>query len=113
MTVPYNDAYEKYILLGAENSPAKNIRIFNQSGSAYGQLTDIAYVVDFEKKIAFMVAATIYCNKDEILDDDKYDYDTIGFPFMKDLGKALYDYELKRKRNNLPDLSPMIFHYDK
>ncbi|MEO6670952.1 MAG: serine hydrolase [Ferruginibacter sp.] len=109
----YNDAYGKYILFGAQDSIAPNIRIFNQVGSAYGQLTDIAYVVDFEKKIAFMVAATIYCNSDEILDDDKYDYDTIGFPFMKALGRALYDYELKRKRINLPDLSPMIFHYDK
>lgn len=106
--------FSKYIIYGADKvSLSKNIRIFNKSGMAYGQVTDVAYVTDMEKKIEFMVAATIYCNNDEILDDNKYDYDTIGLPFMKNLGKALYEYELGRKRSNIPDLSAMIFTYDK
>ncbi|MFT3907828.1 MAG: serine hydrolase [Ferruginibacter sp.] len=107
-------AFAKYILKGAaKDSLSKNIRIFNKSGMGHGQVTEVAYVADLENKIEFMVAATIYCNKDEILDDNKYDYDTIGLPFMKDLGKALYDLELKRKRNNIPDLSSLVFTYDK
>lgn len=109
----YYDAWAKFILLGGEKTAApKGIRIFNKIGEAYGQLTDIAYVVDYEKKIEFMVSATIYCNKDEVLNDDQYDYESIGLPFMKNLGKALYDYELKRKRNYQPDLSLMMFSYD-
>ena len=32
----------------------------------------------------------MYVNKDEILNDDKYDYDTIGLPFMKRLGEIIY-----------------------
>ena len=110
----YYDAYAKFILYGSEkgNLP-KNIRIFNKVGDAYGQLVEVAYVVDFEKNIEFMVSAAIYCNKDEILNDDKYDYNTIGFPFFKNLGRILYDFETKRKRNFQPDLSPLIFTYDK
>jgi hypothetical protein len=38
----------------------------------------------------------IYCNKDGILNDDNYDYDELGFPFMKFLGQEIYKYELKR-----------------
>ncbi|HSN60682.1 MAG TPA: serine hydrolase [Ferruginibacter sp.] len=110
----YYDAYAKFILFGSEKgSMPKNIRIFNKVGNAYGQLTDVAYIVDFEKKLEFMVSATIYCNSDETLNDDRYDYNTIGFPFMKNLGKILYDYELKRKRNFQPDLSSLNFTYDK
>ncbi|MEP6710767.1 MAG: serine hydrolase [Ferruginibacter sp.] len=110
----YNDAYCKFILYGSSpGALPKNIRIFNKVGDAYGQVIDVAYVVDFEKKIEFMVSAAIYSNKDEILNDDKYDYDTIGYPFMKNLGQALYDFEAKRKKNFLPDLSPVLFTYDK
>ena len=32
---------------------------------------------------------------------------------MKNLGNILYDLELKRKRNYLPDLSGLFFTYDK
>ena len=110
----YNDAYCKFILYGSEQGKLpKNIRIFNKVGDAYGQMIDAAYVVDFEKKIEFMVSAAVYCNKDEILNDDKYDYNSIGYPFMKNLGKALYDFEIKRKRNFIPDLSSLLFTYDK
>ena len=71
----------------------------------------MAYVADFENNVEFMVSATIYCNEDGILNDDKYDYDKIGFPFMKNLGVALHQYELSRKRNFKPDLSSLIFTY--
>jgi hypothetical protein len=110
----YQDAYVKFILYGAEKGALpKNIRIFNKPGDAYGQMIDVAYVVDFKNNIEFFVSAAIYCNRDGILNDDQYDYDTIGLPFMKNIGKILYEYELKRKKNILPDLSSLIFRYDK
>jgi hypothetical protein len=61
--------------------------------------------VDLDKNIEFMVSATIYCNSDGILNDNTYDYDTLGLPFMKNLGSVLYDFELTRKRKRIPDLS--------
>lgn len=113
-TDEYYDAYCKFLLYGSEEGALpKNIRIFNKIGDAYGHLIDAAYIVDFDKNIEFMLSAVIYCNSDGVLNDDKYDYDTVGFPFMKNLGKALYDYEVKRKRENKPDLSEFKFVYDK
>lgn len=110
----YADGYAKAIMYGNDRNPLPgNIRIFNKSGTAYGQLVDVAYVMDAKNNIEFMVSAAIYCNSDGILNDDTYDYDTIGYPFLKNLGKALYNYEAKRKKNYIPDFSPFIFAYDK
>lgn len=110
----YHDAYRKYIFFGGEKGIIpKQFRIFNQSGIAYGQITDVAYFVDMEKKIEFILAATINCNSNEIMNDNWYEYSKIGLPFMKDLGNILYDLEMKRKRKYLPDLSDLFFTYDK
>jgi len=65
---------------------------------------DIAYVADFKNKVEFMVSAVIYVNSDGILNDDKYEYEEIGYPFFKELGDILYGYELTRKRRYSPDL---------
>lgn len=112
-TVNYWPAYCKFLLLGAEKgSQPENIRIFNKVGDAYGHMIDVAYIVDHKNKIEFFISALIYCNSDGILNDDKYDYKTIGLPFMKNLGKIIYDHELKREYKFKPDLSPFIFTYD-
>ncbi|MBS1934855.1 MAG: serine hydrolase [Bacteroidetes bacterium] len=108
------DGISKFLFWGAEKgSLPKNIRIFNKIGGAYGFLSDISYFVDFNKKIEFMLSAAIYCNSDGILNDDKYDYDSVGYPFMKNLGRVIYDYELKRKREHEPDLSAFKMSYDR
>ena len=93
------------ILYGVEKTqPDPDIRIFNKCGWSYGFLTDAAYVADLRNNIEFMVSAVIYCNSDGILNDDKYDYKEIGYPFLKNLGQTIYEYEMKRKRKRLPDL---------
>lgn len=113
-TTAYQDALVKFLLYGSRKGDLpKNIRIFNKVGNAYGFLTDVAYIVDFNKNIEFMLSAGIYCNSDGILNDNKYDYDTVGFPFMKNLGELIYDYELTRERRYVPDLSGFKMEYDK
>jgi hypothetical protein len=113
-TAGYWPAYCKFLYYGAsKEKPDENIRIFNKVGDAYGHMIDAAYVVDYRNKIEFFVSAIIYCNSDGILNDDKYDYNAIGFPFMKNLGRVIYDYELSRKYKNRPDLSSVLFAYDK
>ena len=104
--------YAKIIFFGIEKAePPAQIRIFSKSGWSYGFLTDATYIVDLENKIEFMLTATIYCNSDGILNDDKYDYKTLGYPFMKNIGELLYDYELKRTRKVKPDLSDFRYQY--
>lgn len=108
----YHDGYVKFLLFGGshENTDGK-IRSFNKVGLAYGTLTDVAYIVDFENKVEFMLSATILVNKDGIFNDNKYDYQEIGLPFLANLGKVIYNYELKRPRKHLPDLSRFKYDY--
>ncbi len=75
-------------------------------------LLDIAYVADFANNVEFMLSAVIYCNKDGIINDDHYDYEELGYPFMKRLGEVIYDYELKRNRKHPPDLSEFQIKYN-
>jgi hypothetical protein len=109
----YPDGYVKFLMFGG-SGPITNLglRIFNKVGDAYGFLTDVAYIVDFENKIEFFLSATIYCNADGIFNDDKYEYDTLGFPFLKAIGELVYAYELKRTRKVLPDLSKFQLSYN-
>jgi hypothetical protein len=105
--------YCKFLYYGSEKNAVLNpsVRIFNKVGDAYGFLLDNAYVVDFDKKVEFMVTAVLLCNEDEIFNDEKYDYDTIGFPFYKNLGQVIYDYEAKRQKKHLPNLDHLRFNY--
>jgi Beta-lactamase enzyme family len=106
------DSYCKFLMFGDDKKPMpKNIRIFNKVGDAYGFLIDNAYIVDFEKGVEFMLTVTIYCNSDGVFNDDKYDYDAVGYPFMANIGKAIYNYEVSRKRKRKPDLSRFKFNY--
>ncbi|HEY4148243.1 MAG TPA: serine hydrolase [Chitinophagaceae bacterium] len=113
-TAVYGDAFVKFLLYGSEKRRLpKTLRIFNKVGDAYGCLTDVAYVADYDKQVEFMLSARIYCNSDGNLNDDKYDYDTVGFPFMKHLGEIIYAYELQRSRPRKPDLNEFKMTYDK
>ena len=105
--------YCKFLYYGSEKNAVLNpsIRIFNKVGDAYGFLLDNAYVVDFDKKVEFIVTAVLLCNEDEVFNDEKYDYDTIGYPFYKNLGQVIFDYEAKRPKKHLPNLDHLRFNY--
>lgn len=109
----YFDSYVKFFLYGdtTERIP-NNIRIFNKVGEAYGYLIDNAYIVDFDKGIEFMLSAVIYVNKNQIFNDDRYEYNSIGFPFMSHLGKVFYDFESHRVKKQLPNLEKYKFDYN-
>ena len=108
----YQDAYGKFLLYGSQKDTLPgNVRIFNKIGDAYGFLNDIAYVVDFDNKVEFMLSCTLLCNQDGIFNDDKYEYATVGQPFMKRLGEVIYNYEKRRSKKYLPDLSRFVIDY--
>lgn len=108
----YWDNYVKMLYYGAGKQAAdEHLRIFNKTGTAYGFLTDAAYFADYRNNIEFMISAVIYCNSDGIFNDDKYDYDSTGYPFLRHLGRVIYDHELKRIRWRQPDISAFRFSY--
>ncbi len=111
-TAKYFDTYVKFFFRGNNRSMPPFVRVFNKVGWAYGFMTDISYVADFKNKVEFMLSATLYVNSDGILNDNRYDYDSIGYPFMYELGQTIYNYELKRKRTYKPNLSKFQIKYD-
>ena len=73
---------------------------------------DNAYIVDFKQKVEFMLSAVIYCNEDEVFNDDKYEYEEIGMPFFENLGNLIYNYELSRKKTFYPNLRKFKIKYN-
>jgi len=111
-TGEYFDSYTKFFLFKAGRSHIPDyIRVFNKPGWAYGFLTDYAYIADFKHNVEFMLSGTIYTNSDGVLNDDKYDYEEIGYPFFKEVGEIIYQYELERQRAVKPDLSKFQLQY--
>lgn len=112
-TAHYPDTYAKFLLGGGGIAPLPSgVRAFNKIGQAYGFLIDNAYVVDFEHGVEFLLSAVIYVNADGVLNDDQYDYGTIGFPFLRDLGQAVYNYERQRPRRHPANLSRFQLNYN-
>lgn len=70
-------------------------------------------IVDFDKNIEFFLSATINCTKNGIINNNDYDYETSGFPFLKNLGKVIFEVEKNRKRLRTPDLSKFKMTYDR
>ena len=95
----YYDSYVKFFLYGDDESPyPEHFEIFNKVGYAYGTLTDCAYIRDIENNIEFMLTATLLVNKNGIFNDNDYEYEDIGIPFLAALGKELYTIEKNRKK---------------
>lgn len=111
-TTKYYDSYVKFFFQDSTHRMPAGVRVFNKVGWAYGFLTDVAYVADFANGIEYMLSATVYVNSDGILNDDKYEYESAGLPFMHALGQTIHQYELKRQRKYRPDLSDLRIEYE-
>jgi len=94
----YPDGYCKFFLYGDTEDPIPDhIEIYNKVGFAYGTLTDCAYIRDRESGIEFLLTATILVNQDRVFNDDQYEYEDIGLPFLAALGRELYAFERTQK----------------
>jgi len=80
--------FAKFFIYGdKELELDKNIIIYNKVGLAYGQLSDVAYIK--KKNVSIILTATIDVNTNKIYNDDKYDYDLIGFPFLAEISREI------------------------
>lgn len=74
---------------GLEAAGAREVRYLNKAGRALGFHVENAALVrgSLEKpeRLVF-VAAAVYVNEDGRLNDDRYEYDTLSFPFFAELG---------------------------
>ena len=92
----YYDSYAKFFVLGGsrENAP-EGYRAYGKIGEAYGYLSDSSYMVDKTTGSECFLSAVIHCNPDGIYNDDKYDYEETGLPFLAALGKSVLAFEAK------------------
>lgn len=85
----YWPTYVKFLVYGADKdvAPDPRVHIHNKVGDAYGFLLDSAYIRDECSGAEFILSAALYVNQDGVLNDDHYDYDTVGLPLLKRLGE--------------------------
>jgi len=93
--------YKKYLFFGKDtnmnytNDSLSRFRSFNVVGLSFGCAIDAAYIVDLDAGKEFVLTVGIYTNEDEVINDAKYDYETLAYPLMKDIGRLIM--------NQLPD----------
>ncbi|PST82987.1 hypothetical protein C7T94_10185 [Pedobacter yulinensis] len=106
-------AYAKMIYYGRDKNAViePHIRIFNKYGDSYGYIIDNAYFVDFKNQVEFLLTAVVQSNEDGIYNDNKYEYETVCYPFMKNLGRSIYEEELTRKKAQPANLEQLRFSY--
>ena len=103
----YFDAYKKYLYYGRNPDLPKqsSLRIYNIVGMSHGFLADIAYFADSLHQSEFLLSAVLYVNQDGIINDGAYEYDSIGQPFLAQLGRQIQQYEAQRSRQYRPNLT--------
>ncbi|WP_443939054.1 serine hydrolase [Pedobacter sp. MW01-1-1] len=105
--------YAKMLYYGREKDIKIDsaIRIFNKYGDSYGFIIDNSYFVDFKNGIEYFLTAVVQSNEDGIFNDNQYEYESVCYPFMKHLGRTIYEYELQRVKKHQPDLTRMKMNY--
>ena len=90
----YPDDYSKFLLPGIRRifpnrTPGERIEITAKIGRAYGFTVDNSYLKNPRNGRAVFVTAILYTNADGILNDDKYEYETVADPFFAALGELV------------------------
>ena len=84
----YPDAWGKFLLHGDQASRLPpHTHSTNKIGQAYGFLLDSAWLEDAAHQC--VLSAVIYVNQDGVLNDDQYEYEQLGLPFLAELGRRM------------------------
>ena len=85
------ETYNKFFIHGDEQSVSnEQIRVYNKIGQAYGTSIDNGLIKNYQDNIEFILTATIYTNKNKVINDNLYEYDDIAVPFLAKLSRAIY-----------------------
>ena len=86
------ETYNKFFIHGDEQSVSnEQIRVYNKIGQAYGTSIDNGLIKNYQDNIEFILTATIYTNKNKVINDNVYEYDDIAVPFLAKLSRAIYN----------------------
>ncbi len=85
------ETYNKFFIHGDEQSVSnEQIRVYNKIGQAYGTSIDNGLIKNYQDNIEFILTATIYTNKNKVINDNLYEYDDIAVPFLAKLSRGIY-----------------------
>lgn len=90
----YPDAYAKFLLPGVrrvfpETEPGRRVEIAAKIGRAYGFSVENSHLHHPGTGRTVFVTAVLYTNADGVLNDDRYEYDTVADPVLADLGERI------------------------
>lgn len=88
----YPDDFSKFLLPGIRrvfpsDDPPDRVQVTGKIGQAYGFTVENSFLRNPANGRALFVTAVIYTNRDGILNDDRYEYDSVAAPFLADLGE--------------------------
>ena len=90
-------AYVKFLYYGGDGPlDAGGPVIYNKVGDAYGTLTDAAVFEDAATGRRCVIAATVLVNRNGVFNDGVYEYEAVGLPLLRELGRAVWRYHLGR-----------------
>jgi hypothetical protein len=95
----YFSSWNKFFLPGIVNARQRrsgkkslggglSLRVYNKLGQAYGFSLDNAYVEDAETGRSFFLTACLYTNRNGVLNDNRYEYESVAEPFLSQLAEA-------------------------
>ena len=86
------ETYNKFFIYGDEQSLSnKQIRVYNKIGQAYGTSIDNGLIKNYQDNVEFILTATIYTNKNKVINDNLYEYEEIAEPFLAKLSRGIYN----------------------
>ena len=86
------ETYNKFFIHGDEQSVSnEQIRVYNKIGQAYGTSIDNGLIKNYQDNVEFILTATIYTNKNKVINDNLYEYDELAVPFLAKLSRAIYN----------------------
>jgi hypothetical protein len=87
----YPDGYARFFMLGDRRARKPDgLHLVGKVGDAYGFATDVEYITADGSNVECLLSANVYVNADGIFNDDRYEYDTLGYPFLATLGRAVW-----------------------
>lgn len=85
------DGYARFFLLGdAKARKPDALHLVGKAGEAYGFLSDVVHISEDGSPYELLLAANVHVNADGIYNDDVYEYETRGYPFLAALGRAVW-----------------------
>ena len=86
------ETYNKFFIHGDEQIVSnEQIRVYNKIGQAYGTSIDNGLIKNYQDNVEFILTATIYTNKNKVINDNLYEYDDLAVPFLAKLSRAIYN----------------------